>query len=277
MTEKEMQQTKIVKAEDVQLPEWHSRENVLALARRLKAMLPGGDRLSLAQAMATAQYAMMSDANPFRGEIYAYPDRGGQLVLVDGYKLLVRWAKRQAPYAEKFEPLPADQLREGDIGYTCWILRDDNRPLLRDLIGAGADFREAYEIAASAAVGIVRKEEMTSQKTGRPIPPPKGWDWDQVARKRALKNALNLSHGAPSPREIARETWLVGDTETIPEDWQQCKPEMLPAERERLAALNAQERDRREEWEQMTEEEIQETLERNLEILHGEPGQDRLL
>lgn len=250
-------------AEDLQLIEYGSRDDVAALSRRIRSMMPGGDKLTPAQAMAAAQYAILVDANPFRGEIYAYPDKRSQLVLMDGYKLLVRWAKKQCPYSERYTRLP--DLSEGDIGYRCWILRNDARATLHDLVQAGATFQEAFEIAATSAVGVVRKHETWSAKYKKPINPPKGWTWDQVAEKRALKNALNRSHGAPSPREIARESWMVGQTETITSDWQECTPEMSQAARERLAAITAQDRIR--EPDDRTPAEI---LAENGKLLHEE-------
>jgi len=255
-------ETAIVTA-DLSLDEWGKREDIVALSRRIRSMLPGGNKMGTEQAMALAQYAIALDANPFRGEIYGFTSRG-RFVLVDGYKVLVRWAKRQCPYSERCVPLGEDELSEGDIGFRCWILRDDARATLRDLVQAGAAFQEAYEIAATSAVGIVTQADRTDRH-GKPIDPPKGWTWDQVARKRALKNALNLSHGAPSPREIARESWTVGGTETQPGDWRECTPEMLPVERERLALLHAQARTQ--EPDARPPEEI---LAGNGKILHGE-------
>jgi len=259
---------------DVSLEEWGTREDIAALSRRIQSMLPGGDRMKAAQAMALAQYAIALDANPFRGEIYGFVSRG-QFVLVDGYKVLVRWAKRQCPYSERYEPLDEDELPKDAIGFRCWILRDDARATLRDLVQAGADFGEAYEITATSAVGIVTKADRTD-RSGKPIDPPKGWTWQQVARKRALKNALNLSHGAPSPKEIARESWRVGETETIPEDWTDCAPGMLPIERERLAKLNAQYREMQEERENddRTPEEI---LAEGRALLRGDDQQEVLI
>jgi len=247
-------------AADLQLVEYGSRNNIAALSRRIKSMLPGGDKMSAPQAMALAQYAISLNANPFRGEIYGFVSKG-QFVLVDGYKLLVRWAKRQAPYSERYDPLP--DLPDGDIGFTCWILRDDARATLYDLVKAGADFQTAFEIAATSAIGVVTKRDRTGRNG--PIDPPKGWTWEEVARKRALKNALNRSHGAPSPREIARESWMVGQTETIPSDWQECTAEMSPVARERLAAITAQERTRPPDT-----REPDEVLAENGKVLHGE-------
>ena len=245
---------------DLSLSEYGSRQDIAVFAERLRAMLPGGDKLSPTGAMALAQYAIAMDANPFRGEVYAWVDWQGKLVLDEGYKLMVRWAKRQCAYSEKFEPMPADQIADGDIGSVCWILRQDSMPMLSDLIKAGMPYREAFEIVASKAVGVVTAQEMVSHKTGKPINAPTGWTWLQVAEKRALKNALNRSHGAPSPKEIAAETWKVGDIETIADDWETVKPEMRTAEAEAEAAYNAQIRVIESEPPSVTAEEASETL-----------------
>lgn len=188
-------------APDLQLAEYHSRADIDALARRCQAMLPSWKKLTPQQAWAAAQYALLLDANPFRGEMYAWQDPAGNLILDDGYKILVRWAKQKCPYTEKFEPLTPAEMPDGAIGYRCYILRSDAHELLTHLITGGATWREAYDVAAHSAIGIVTKADRIN-KNGQEMQPPKGWTWDQVARKRALKNALNLSHGAPSPSEI---------------------------------------------------------------------------
>ena len=253
---------------DISLKEYGSRQDIDVLARRIRALLPGGNKLSLEHARAFAQYSILIDANPWRGEIYAWTDKRGDLIIDDGYKILVRWAKRQCPYSEKIEPMDAAELGEGDIGYRCWILRQDAQPLLQQMIQGGAPWREAFEIAATCAVGVVTERDRT-QRDGRPKPPPVGWTWDQVTRKRALKNALNLSHGAPSPREIARESWTVGDVETRPQDWADVTPAMTTTERENLAQLSAQTRETLDRFRALSDEEQQLELAQNRQILHG--------
>ena len=232
------QTTQVAVQEKADAPaEWGNREDITALANRLKTMLPGS--LSAPEALLLAQYSAAMDANPFRGEIYAYQSRG-KLVLTEGYKLLVRWARRQCNFSDRYDRLNGGELEEGAIGFRCHILRDDAKDTLTMLVEAGAPWKEAFDIVASSAVGIVTKSDMTS-KQGKHIPPPKGWTWDQVARKRALKNAINLAYGAPSPREIAAETWRIEDTLTIPGDWDDTA-EMTPAEAEATARYNAQRR-----------------------------------
>ncbi|HUV95773.1 MAG TPA: hypothetical protein VMX14_13240 [Anaerolineae bacterium] len=241
MTDQTVKQTVITPAADkthLDLAEYGDRDQVVALGKRLQTMLPGN--LTLDQALTVAQYAWLMDANSLRGEIYPATIRG-RFCLIEGYKLLVRWAKRQCPYSERFEPMDPRELPEDAIGARCWILREDARPLLRDLIQGGATWREAFEIAATSAIGIVTKADRTTRE-GKPMDPPVSWTWQQVAEKRALKNALNRSHGAPSPREIAAMSWNVNGTRTIQADWEDCSPG-LPAEaRERLAEQKARAR-----------------------------------
>lgn len=220
--------------------EWGNRSEIAALGDRLKTMFPG--KLSNAEALLLAQYSAAMDANPFRGEVYAYPHRG-KIVLVEGYKLLVRWARRQCNFYERYERITndTDTLPEDAIAFRCRILREDALPALTELTNAGVP--NAYEIVSTEAVGVVTKADRTT-KQDKPQSPPTGWTWEEVARKRALKNALNRAYGSPSPREIAEETWRGQDTWTIPDDWEDVTPTMIPAEREALALANARERER---------------------------------
>lgn len=243
------EETKIATVEhEIDLEEYGSRQKVAVMGKRIKALLPGGENLTDNQAMALAQYSIVMDANPYRGEIYGWVDNKGQFHLTDGYKLLVRWAKRQCAYVEKYERF-TEGLSSGDIGYRCLILRQDSRPFLSEMVRAGATFQEAFEIAATEGRGMIAKGEQHGY-------PPKGWTWEDVARKRALKNALNLAFGAPSPREIARESWIVDDVETQPEDWRDATPEMSQAEREAHAEWRARARITRDQSPEMPAETI---------------------
>jgi len=221
--------------------EWGERHEIVALADRLTAMLPG--KLTKEEALLLAQYSAAMDANPFRGEIYAYQHRG-KTVLVEGYKLLVRWARRQCQFYERYERVTndTDTIPEGAIAFRCRILRQDAIADLARLTEAGVP--DAYQILTAEAVGVVTKDDIWSTKYNKPVAPPTGWTWEEVARKRALKNAINRAYGTPSPREIAEESWTVEDTLTIPEDWSGVTVNMIPAEREALALANAQQRQR---------------------------------
>lgn len=252
---------------------WGDREEIASVGRRIKALLPG-QKMNDAQAMALAQYARLVDANPFRGEIYMLPD--GKIV--DGYKLLVRWARKKSAFTEKYSELTeAEKINEGitanDIAYRCYILTDEKKDILLIFTQAGATFQEAYDLAATMAIGVVT----TKDRSGRngEIPPPKGWTWAQVARKRALKNALNISHGAPSPRELAQASWQVGSTQTQADDWREIPADLPPDARARGARFAAIGREVQETAEIMTPEEKRVRRQYNDELLH--PNQDEIL
>lgn len=228
------------------------KEVLVDLGNKMKALLPGGDKLTDAQAMSVGNYASLTKANPFRGEIYGYESKG-QLVLVDGYKLLIRWAKKISDYDEDYgERLPpgVEGLKDADIGYRCTIMRHDRKKGIREYIQMGATFKEAYALVGNSAIGIVMANETR-------VSPPKGWSWDQVARKRALKNVLNQAYAMPSIEELAKESWMVDDQETMPEDWVAPETYQTTEEAEVHAKLAAQERERQETVAQMSPKETE--------------------
>lgn len=238
------------------------KDELSALGHEIKTLLPGGNKLSGNEAVSLGKYATLSRANPFRGEVYGYKDRRGNLQLVDGYKLLVRWAKRICEYNEKYELLPpgVEGLKDGDIGYRCVILRDDKKSDLKLFVDVGASFQEAYELASSSAIGVVNKKDMFGQKGA--IDPPKGWTWDQVARKRALKNTLNMAYAMPSVDELMSDSWIVDGVTIQDDDWAPPEIYKTEAEAEQHAKLAANERVRQEKKAAMTEDERAESEEK---------------
>lgn len=254
---------------------WGTREEIVALGDRLKVMLPGGQSLTPEQAMALAQYSKIADANPFRGEIYAAVIKG-QVRFVEGYKLLVRWAKRAMPYNDKYEEWSDERkeresLKAEDVAYTCFILLEKDKSAMLELVRASVSLKEAYELFAFSASGVVSRKDDMLNKDGHSIAPPKGWTWHDVARKRALKNALNLSHGAPSPSEISKETWIVDDVETEQVDWDRAKATSIvdPDVIARLARLEALNRGWADERAELTPQELRDRAENNRELLRG--------
>jgi len=255
-------------------PGWGSQSDVSAIALRLRTMMPGGENMTDGDAMALAQYSLLMNLNPFRGEVYGYHDKG-KFKIADGYKAMARWARKQCPYSEKYVKMDDDdqELPDGAIGYRCYILRNDAREMLQMMTQAGASFQEAFEIAAVYAVGIVSEQDRHT-KRGEPYSAPTGWTWDQVARKRAMKNTLNLSHGAPSPREIAAESWDAGGVETSPTDWttDDATAQLSDEARVRLAQMHARERQKPPET--RTPDQV---LEHNRSLLRGNPSDDVLV
>lgn len=235
------------------------KEELIDLGNKMKALLPGGDKLSDTQAMSVGNYAALTRANPFRGEIYGYESKG-QLVLVDGYKILIRWAKKISDYDEDYgERLSSgvEGIKDGDVGYRCTIMRHDRKKGIREYVTLGATFKEAYDLVSNSAVGIVTANETRN-------PPPKGWSWDQVARKRALKNVLNQAYAMPSIEELAKLNWEVDDQTTIPEDWADPEIYKTTEEAERHAELSAKERERQDKVSRMDKAE-KEVLKQEIE------------
>lgn len=247
--------------------QWGSRAEVGALASRFSAMLPNAKDFTHNELLAIAQYCIIADINPYRGEAYFYKDRG-KLQMVDGYKILVRWAKDKDSYQDRDEDLPCTDGQAEHV--RVWILKDADRHKIKEWTELGAPWKDAFEMVATYADGVVTTGEATRQ-------PPTGWDWRQVARKRALKNALNLSHGAPSPQEMAEYRYKVNGTQTIPADWEGAET-LSQYEAERLAEVRAKGRNRQLAWDALTPDEQQATFEQNVTILRGDesdPFDDR--
>lgn len=256
---------------DAALVVWGDRETVIATGIRIKTMLPGGDKLSIPHALAAGQYAVATGLNPFRGEFYAFPDKKGNLNIVDGYKALTRWANDECPYDVQYRE---EELDAGEAHKVrAVIMRHDRKEQLTFYIQAGADFKTAWDLVTFSAVGVVKDSE-TKWPDGKPKDPPQGWTWAQVAEKRALKTALNMSHGMPTVAQLARKSWEVAGVLTRPEDWDGTEQYRTDEEKERLAAMQALERERQERWEEMTGEQRQAKAGANSQLLYGNDTDD---
>lgn len=264
---------------------WGDQEQIKALGIRLKDTIPGWSKLKPEHAVAAAQYAVMTGSNPIRGEIYAYTDWQGNLQIVDGYKMLVRWARRQSNFYDKYVELTKkereeENIPEGSFAERCFILREDARGMMKDLQNMGVSFKEAYEIVAISAIGVVTPRDMFVQggkNKGKPINPAKGWTWKEVAKKRALKNALNRAYGMPSPQEISQESWMVDDVKTVSADWADVRPGASSSEMTEMAKINARDRELTESQKPTSPEEAKAALDRGRRILHGDETVDEFI
>lgn len=254
---------------------WGSVDDVQTLANRLQATHPQCRNLPFDDCMVVAQRMIAVGANIYRDELQVWKDDEGKLHVGEGYKLLVRWAKRISIYSEKWDTLPASHLREGDIGLRCFILRHDARPLMETLLNAEMPYQEVLDLVWTYADGIVRREEMVDDD-GKPTDPATGWSWEQTARKRSLCNALRLSHGSPSMAEIAAESWMVGNMQTTPDDWEYAwasYPEGNPQDREATAQLSAQTMERLQIEPDLEPEEV---LENGRTLLRGDDNGEEI-
>lgn len=269
-TEKKEEAAKALTTQgDAALITWGERETVIATGMRIKTIL--WPELSIPHALAGGQYAVATGLNPFRGEFYAFEDKKGDLHIVDGYKALTRWANDECPYDVQYREEDTDAGEAYKI--KAIIMRHDRKAQLDYYLDKGADFQTAFELVTFSAVGVVMENE-TQWPNGGDKDPPKGWTWKQVAEKRALKNVLNMSHGMPTVAELARKSWEVAGILTKPEDWDGTENYKTDEEKERLAGMQALERERKAQWEEMTVEEKKIRTEENSTLLYGEDTDD---
>lgn len=98
-----------------------NREDISALSRRIKAMVPGGDKLKEDEALALAQVSLACQLNPFIGEVWYIPGKGPMV----GIRGARRYAKEQivkeggadAYYWMDVQPCPPDEAgaEAGDV------------------------------------------------------------------------------------------------------------------------------------------------------------------
>ena len=218
-----------------------SQDEIREMARRLRQFLPNTKKMSDNEVLGFAQYCIATGLNPFRSEVHGW-DFKGELVTHEHYKLVVRWAKSQGGFTTRYEPILTG-IGEGDIAYRCHLLRDQDRPLLAQLLAAGRPFEDAMAWAESVGEGILTAGELAKAREAHKSP-PKGKTWDWVCRKRALVDAIAQAYGMPSGQELSAQSWIVNGHKTIPADYENANGNMLPAEIEAEAEYSARERKR---------------------------------
>jgi hypothetical protein len=199
--------------ESNELAVYADREEVRELKDRLIMLLPGVKECGEAGALALAQVALSMDLNPFLGEVWLIPQKGGSYTVMAGVKGIRRAARRQARqqgghYSPPRFRLPTEielagaKLGDGDIAVAC------------DVDIWTADATRVFELTAEkttvSGLGIFRKGERTKME---PV---------QAARKRAetdaIKMAFDLPFGAADPvLEDPRDTALPAQWEVHPE------------------------------------------------------------
>jgi len=250
----------------------------MAIANRMLATIPKAkkeaNQLNLVDCVIGAQIALSRGLNPL-ADIHLWKDDDGTLNWTEHYTVYVRWAERKEPYQERYTKL--DGLPEGAIGYRCYILRQSGQWMFQTILNAALANQKnvddavdmAWENAAKSAIGLINKAEQNAARF-----PPRGWTWDQVARKRALRNAIREAYGTPGPDEIAVSgNWEVDATPVTAEDIAQIPDFIPPEQAEEYAKLVANNRqwadDMATRRETMTPEEIFSEKKQREETLRG--------
>jgi hypothetical protein len=172
-------------------------------AGKLKLLLPNGNKLSDAEALAGAQYAKTTGLDPFRGEFYVVPSIG----VVPGYKgALARDGMQGRAPDYRYRPLTEDEkewhdIQSGDKACICYatdpaeevVARREGRPP-RVWEGVGivrkSDQYISYEWKTAQSGSKYKAKLPEAEWKGR-ADPPQGRSWGWVAQKTALKDCNN--------------------------------------------------------------------------------------
>lgn len=182
------------------------RTQVRELAERLTQMLPNVKQLGNAGALALAQVSISMGLNPFVGEIWAIPQKGGTFSLMTGIKGLRRAARHQAAaddgmYTVAFRHVTEDEaaglrINPGDIIRACDLWQDGRKAR------AFAEF--TGNIPKFTGIGVYRQGEKTMMN---PL---------HVARKRAEADALKQAYDLPIGLQPQVDEFTHDDTYPMP-------------------------------------------------------------
>lgn len=192
-----MLQTQVAGATSAALAAYGSRDDVKEMVARIKAMLPGGDKLNDGQVKSLAQGALAHGLDPFNGEIWYLPGNG----LMVGIKGLRKNAHQQVKgnYWLEFRPITdaaeraALQAPDGALVYEARLFDSENIltyvSAVKELSASKIPWEAVSAIMGqkpyTLGYGIFLKSEQTRMK---PI---------QCAMKRAEADALKRRFDVP--------------------------------------------------------------------------------
>jgi len=237
-----------------------SREEISALAKRIKTMCPGGDKLNENEALALAQVATVTKLNPFIGEVWYIPGKGPMIGIKGARRIENEETRKENGYSwlqfeiitavESGAPQPEKVFR----AYRC-IINDINATKAYLAV-----FHDALEMLRSYQPNEILKSPMPSKDPyeeakeicgPRPswvgygyslIGEPSRMNPDALARKRAEADALKKRIVLPFGIEIsATETEAITTTvvgvDPYVEPFPAESPKLSATEEENLEAL----------------------------------------
>lgn len=199
-------------------------DQVVALADRMRNMIPGAADAPNATIWKAAQIAHLHKLDPFSGDIYVYPAYKGcrdeEWIVDVGVAAWRRAAQRQAKYHALHEVLSDDETAArigenytpGDVGVKCTLYRLD---VARECKELGIPYEPVI------AFGFFRQRARQNNKT-------REWYSDQLANtetredkatkrseKKALKVAFSLDYADEVATRNATDRWsVVGEIES---------------------------------------------------------------
>ena len=180
-------ETPLATRPDVELEAYGEIDKVREMTRRLMAMLPSAKDLGPAGAGALAQASLAMGLNPFIGQVWAIPQRGGTYGIMVGISGLRAKAHEQAKadhgmYSVTYRQVREDeieglQINKGDIVRACDLTVSGDR--------ARRHLEMTREVPRYTGIGVYRSGESTKMN---PL---------QVARKRAEAEAIKQAFDVP--------------------------------------------------------------------------------
>lgn len=263
-----------------------NRDQIEAAINRVRFIIPNGQEMTTAQVTAIAQEAILYRIVPGR-DVHYFVNKG-QLQKVLDYKYLKNFAtfKEQllsgddtATLEDNYRPL-TDQERaqhnivDAQIAAMCTISTRRERAAfaaeVKQWIEMGfktgeavALARETYGSLGTQAIGVVFKGDT----------PPKGWSHYQLAEKLAFKNAVNRKYGQPTADEMAAMAHRMA-RRAMPEHWQNVDVSQPIEAQAKQADYEAITSEIIQAHGEMTPEERQEQLARNIVIMRGTDDED---
>jgi hypothetical protein len=187
------------------------REEISALAKRIKTMLPGGDKLSDNESLALAQVATVTRLNPFVGEVWYIPGKGPMVGIKGARRLENEETRAKNSYSwMQFDVIAPEESGAPDPtkvfrAYKCTI--NDGNATKAYL----AVFHDALEMLCAAQS---KDPYLEAKEICGPRPVWEGYGFsligepsrmnpDALARKRAEADALKKRIVLPFGMEVA--------------------------------------------------------------------------
>lgn len=212
---------------DLVISTYGDHTEIASLAKRIKIMVPGGNKLNDAEAQALAQVSLVTKCNPFIGEIWYIPGRGPMIGIKGarrhGNERIEEAGGKEAYWFPDLQPCPAEEAGARDVSdvaaaYRCTIT---------DSISTGNFQKSFVEIinslrSAGSTDPIGEAREILGKKPQwigygySTISETSRMNKQALARKRAEADALKQKFDIPFGAEVA-----VGDTaiESEASDW----------------------------------------------------------
>ena len=226
----------ITKADNTSLT-YGKREDVNALARRIKTMVPGGKELYAEEALALAQVSLVTGCNPFIGEIW-YIHKNGPSLGIRGARKHANQQMRDAGgpdayYSKQMIPCPGEE-----AGYTGNIkdLAGSFKCILTDSVSTEKHMKLFTEMLTSLREAgdpdpVGTAKEMLG---GRPqwigygistVSEKSRMNKQALAQKRAEAAALKLKFDIPFGANVAAAD-MASEADDV--DWVDAEPEPEP-------------------------------------------------